>query len=448
MTARVLVVDDLPLNVALLDAILTGAHFQVEKAFGGSECLAKIRSCCPDIVLLDVMMPDMNGFEVCRAIKAQPDLAHLPVVMVTALDQPEDRVAGLQAGADDFLTKPVDAQTLLPRIRNLVRVKMMCDEMLLRASTLKGMGHDPAKADVACTDVLLLIDDQKTTEQEVARILPTSTIFVANNSADALVRVCDDSIELVLLNLNARSYDPIQLTRQLLFSRKDAHVPILAFGDDPQRDLLKAAFEAGVSDFLAAPFDPAELVTRVRTQYRKKRLAQQVSMNVRLSLTAATTDAETGLYNRAFLMRHLENQIEVARARASTLAVLVVRIDEHRRIAEQHGAEPTARLIEALVKCLQKDIRISDLAARTNVDTLTIVMPNIAGSRVKAVAERLRLAMESLRVSLIDGDETQSTISAGIAVFDSSSDDARTIIARADLAAVQAGRNRVETIAA
>src|ERR1700754_1088750 len=106
MTARVLVVDDILSNVKLLEAKLTAEYFEVVSAFNGMDGLARIDEAMPDIVLLDVMMPGMDGFEVCRRIKSNPRTAHIPVIMVTALDQPSDRVTGLDAGADDFLTKP------------------------------------------------------------------------------------------------------------------------------------------------------------------------------------------------------------------------------------------------------------------------------------------------------------------------------------------------------
>src|ERR1700692_2407054 len=146
MTARVLVVDDILSNVKLLEAKLSAEYFEVMTAFNGLECLAKMEQAIPDIVLLDVMMPGMDGFEVCRRIKANPRTAHVPVVMVTALDQPSDRVAGLDAGADDFLTKPVDGAALFARVRSLVRLKMMPDELRMRESTGQGMGLiDPAE---------------------------------------------------------------------------------------------------------------------------------------------------------------------------------------------------------------------------------------------------------------------------------------------------------------
>ena len=99
----------------------------------GAEALAICERAECDIVLLDVMMPDMDGFEVCRRLKANPATHHIPVVMVTALDQPSDRVRGLEAGADDFLTKPVSDVALIARVRSLSRLKMMTDELRMRA---------------------------------------------------------------------------------------------------------------------------------------------------------------------------------------------------------------------------------------------------------------------------------------------------------------------------
>src|ERR1700684_281622 len=161
MTARVLVVDDILSNVKLLEAKLSAEYFDVVTAFHGLECLAKVAQAAPDIVLLDVMMPGMDGFEVCRRIKSDPKTAHVPVVMVTALDQPSDRVAGLEAGPDDFLTKPVDDAALFARVRSLVRLKLMTDELRLREETGHSRGLlDPAQTlvEAAPTGRILIIE--------------------------------------------------------------------------------------------------------------------------------------------------------------------------------------------------------------------------------------------------------------------------------------------------
>ncbi|MEO7741439.1 MAG: response regulator [Usitatibacter sp.] len=120
---RVLVVDDVPSNVRMLAGLLKARGYEVITAASGQEGLDKSLSERPDIVLLDVMMPDLDGYEVCRAIRARPETQMLPIVMVTALDQPEERVKGIEAGADDFLSKPISQPELVARLRSLLRIK-------------------------------------------------------------------------------------------------------------------------------------------------------------------------------------------------------------------------------------------------------------------------------------------------------------------------------------
>src|ERR1700743_3764943 len=193
MTARVLVVDDIMSNVKLLEAKLTAEYFDVVTAFNGLECLAKMTESVPDIVLLDVMMPGMDGFEVCRRIKSDPRIAHVPVVMVTALDQPSDRVAGLEAGADDFLTKPVDDAALFARVRSLDRLKMMTDELSMRENTGRSMGLiDPAETLLATNPsgrILVIEGRQETANWFKNALSPLHEVATVDTFEEALVRV-------------------------------------------------------------------------------------------------------------------------------------------------------------------------------------------------------------------------------------------------------------------
>src|SRR6201990_3581760 len=175
MTARVLVVDDVPANVKLLEARLSAEYFDVITAMCGRDALAICEKAECDIVLLDVMMPDMDGFEVCRRIKASRKTHHLPVVMVTALDAPSDRVKGLDAGADDFLTKPVSDVALIARVRSLSRLKMMTDELRMRAVTSREIGIQDqeiqAIAEVGRPGRVLIVDDRVSSAERVKAAL-------------------------------------------------------------------------------------------------------------------------------------------------------------------------------------------------------------------------------------------------------------------------------------
>src|SRR5882757_3125682 len=196
MTARVLVVDDVPANVKLLEARLSAEYFDVTTAHSGAEALAICERAECDIVLLDVMMPDMDGFEVCRRLKSNPITHHIPVVMVTALDQSSDRVAGLDAGADDFLTKPVTDVALIARVRSLTRLKMMTDELRMRAMTSREIGiQDPenqALADAGRAGRVLIVDDRASSAERLSVALGTEhTVETEINPNDALFRAAE-----------------------------------------------------------------------------------------------------------------------------------------------------------------------------------------------------------------------------------------------------------------
>ncbi|MGH7279141.1 MAG: response regulator [Candidatus Rokuibacteriota bacterium] len=136
MPAKILVVDDTPQNVKLLSDLLTNKGYTVVTASSGAEGLRRIESDRPDLVLLDVVMPQMSGYDVCRKVRDNPATAILPVVMVTALDPVQERVKGLECGADDFLTKPINQPELLARVRSLLRVKQLYDTVQSQAAQL------------------------------------------------------------------------------------------------------------------------------------------------------------------------------------------------------------------------------------------------------------------------------------------------------------------------
>ena len=324
MTARVLVVDDILSNVKLLEAKLTAEYFEVMTAFNGLECLSKMEQVVPDIVLLDVMMPGMDGFEVCRRIKANPKTAHVPVVMVTALDQPSDRVAGLDAGADDFLTKPVDDSALFARVRSLVRLKMMTDELRMRESTGQGMGLiDPAETftENGQSGRILVIEDRAESVAWFSSALsPTHQVASVDTFEEALVRVKGGDYDLIVVSLGMRGFDGLRLCSQLRSLPEGRHVPILVVVSDGDRRKLTQALEMGVNDYLTRPVDKNELVARVRTQLRKKRYADRLRHNVQLSLEMAITDQLTGLHNRRYMSRHLDTLVSSARKNGRPLA--------------------------------------------------------------------------------------------------------------------------------
>src|SRR6202046_1783063 len=200
MSARILVVDDVPANVRLLEARLSAQYFDVLTAANGTEALEIATRAECDIILLDVMMPDIDGFEVCRRLKSNPSTHFIPVVMVTALDSPADRVRGLEAGADDFLTKPGSDMGLIARVRCLTRLKIMTDELRMRAVTSLEMGvQAPERSAVADTGKggrILLVDDRPSSYARLAPGLCNGhTVDLETNPAEALFHAAEGNYD-------------------------------------------------------------------------------------------------------------------------------------------------------------------------------------------------------------------------------------------------------------
>ena len=310
MTARVLVVDDVPANVKLLEARLSAEYFDVVTAMSGSEALAICEKAECDIVLLDVMMPDMDGFEVCRRIKANRSTHHIPVVMVTALDHPSDRVKGLDAGADDFLTKPVSDVALIARVRSLSRLKMMTDELRMRALTSREIGiQDPenqAIADAGRAGRVLVVDDRASSAERMAAALADQhSVDIESNPNEALFHAAEGEYDLVIVSLALENCDALRLCSQLRSLDRTRNVPILAICDGEDNARMIRGLEIGVNDYLMRPVDKNELHARAKTQIRKKRYTERLRDNVQQSIEMAITDGLTGLYNRRYMESHL-----------------------------------------------------------------------------------------------------------------------------------------------
>ena len=141
MAERILIVDDQPAARLALTTLLRREGFEVCETSSGDEALAQCSSFRPDLILLDIVMPGMSGFEVCRRLKATPETRLTPVVLITGLSETEDRIKGINAGADDFLSKPIDINELLARTRSLLRLKQYTDELENAESVLFTLAH-------------------------------------------------------------------------------------------------------------------------------------------------------------------------------------------------------------------------------------------------------------------------------------------------------------------
>ncbi len=452
MTARVLVVDDIPANVKLLDARLSAEYFDVITAMSGKEALAICERAECDLVLLDVMMPDMDGFEVCRRLKTNPATHHIPVVMVTALDQPSDRVRGLDAGADDFLTKPIPDMALIARVRSLSRLKMVTDELRMRALTSRDIGIESpereAVADTGRGGRILIVDDRAASHERIASVLAKEhTVEVETDPSEALFRAAEGNYDLLIVSLDLTNFDALRLCSQVRSLDRTRNIPILAVTEPDNSARMLRGLEIGVNDYLMRPIDKNELLARARSQVRKRRYAERLRDNVQMSIEMAITDGLTGLFNRRYMESHLGTLIEQAIARGKPLTALVIDIDYFKSINDTHGHDAGDDVLREFALRIKRSIRGIDLACRCGGEEFVVVMPETDMAVAAMVAERLRRRIAADPFVIQQGaGSVPVTISIGIAALRGRDDTAAALIKRADQALYRAkrdGRNRV-----
>jgi two-component system, cell cycle response regulator len=451
MTARVLVVDDILANVRLLEAKLTAEYFDVSTAMNGLDALEAIKRTKPDIVLLDVMMPGIDGIEVCKRIKADAATQHIPVVMVTALDQPEDRVRGLEAGADDFLTKPVNDISLFCRIKSLVRLKMLTDELRARSTTDTGVGLITLD-DYRDTDAngrVLLVDPRDSSADRIIASFAVGHEVVRVKSIAEAVEAASDTMmpfELVIISFDREHYDGLRLCSQLKSSEGTRQTPILVIVDPDDQPSLLRALDMGVNDYLMRPVDKQELKARVSTQIRRYRYTERLRNSVKASIEMAITDPLTGLYNRRYLETHLNHLIEHYINRGKALSVVSVDVDFFKAINDSHGHDVGDKVLKELSVRLRANTRSVDLCCRVGGEEFIMVLPNTATDLSSRIAERLRRAIASKSFDCNLSQPVPVTVSVGVATLLGVEDTLEKLLKRADqalYAAKREGRNRV-----
>ncbi|ESR23592.1 PleD family two-component system response regulator [Lutibaculum baratangense] len=455
MTARVLVVDDIPANVRLLEARLSAEYFEVVTAFNGPDALEIIERGECDIVLLDIMMPGMDGFEVCRRIKENPATFHIPVVIVTALDAQEDRVRGLEAGADDFLTKPVNDIALLARVKSLVRLKFLTDELRMRATTSRGMGMDeqavmPLAVHSDGARVLLVDGRRNSSERILAALEPRHHVEVEADPREALFRIADGGFDVALISLDFDDFDGLRLCSQIRSLERTRNIPILMISSPDDDARLMRGLDLGVNDYITRPIDYNELVARVATQVRRKRFADRLRDNVQMTVAMALTDPLTGLHNRRYMESHLATLIGQAKDRGRSLSVLVLDIDYFKAVNDEYGHDVGDEVLREFSMRLRKAIRGIDLCCRLGGEEFVVVMPETELPQALLVGERIRQRIGT-QPFLVGGRKLEITVSVGVAALERSSEDGASILKRADQAVYSAkrhGRNRVVSEAA
>ena len=451
MTARVLIVDDIAANVRLLQAKLEADYYEVLTASDGRTAIATAIADQPDIILLDVMMPEIDGYEVCRQLKENAETRHIPIILITALDGRDDRLSGLEAGADDFLTKPVDDVVLMARLQALVRLKQMVDDLRSRESTSRRAGlidQELYDRQISATgNVLILDDNTRQAERLMLQLGEDHRCAYETDPAKAL-KIAAGRVDLVVLNLTAKAFDALRWVAQLRTNEATRQRPVLAIINADERKAMLKALELGVNDVVPRPIDMLELRARAKTQIKRKRYGDFLRNTLDRSLELAITDPLTNLNNRRFLDHHLNLAMarHIRGAAEDVVSVLMLDIDFFKRVNDTYGHDAGDEVIREFARRLSLNVRAIDMPCRFGGEEFVVLMPGTDQPDALHIAERVRSQVADTPFALTDGRSLDVTVSVGVATSRGLGDSPESLLKRADegvYEAKQTGRNRV-----
>jgi two-component system cell cycle response regulator len=449
MSTTVLVVDDLDTNIKLLEAKLLREYYLVLIASSGQEAIDILANHDVDVILLDGMMPGMDGFETCRKIKANPATTHIPVVMVTALSDIEDRVKGLEAGADEFLTKPVDDIALFARVNSLSRTKAVIDALKIRNETNALLGAKTVDLiDSFDQSKIFVIDDDVVQVKNINKILSkiTSNIAVCSDLSTFDEVVQNIEADLFIISCQIEGNDPLRLAIKLRTVEQLRASSIMFLAEDENMKMVIKGMDLGVNDYFIYPVDENELIARAKTQLRRKKYQDGLRNELEESVNLSIRDGLTGLYNRRYFDIHIEQLLSKNSDSGVNLCLVMMDIDHFKEVNDLYGHQVGDIVLKSVTDILSQNTRAIDLLARYGGEEFALLLSNISLEEATIIADRLRMNVEQLQIKIPDSSEVVvKTISMGIAEYKEKESVAQ-FIDRADkalYAAKASGRNKV-----
>jgi two-component system cell cycle response regulator len=467
MTGRILIVDDVATNRIVMKVKLAAARYDVVPAVSGEEALRAARAGGIDLIIMDMRMPGLSGAETTARLRSDPATAHIPVILVTASDEAESRMAGLSAGADDFLSRPLDEIALLARVRSLLRAREEERDYEARTGGLLDLeesprmgfseggqaGFAPPPREVPEGRIAVVAGpDSDWLHEQRAALAPLFREDVVAMSRDAALALDTDAApDLFLVEADGTTRnDGLRLMSELrsrAATRHAAFIVALPAGDSER---AANALDLGAADIVYRPCPSGELAMRLRTQLARKRRADRMRATLDTGLRLAVTDPLTGLHNRRYGLHHLDRVAARCRAQGIRAGVVLMDIDHFKAVNDTHGHPVGDRVLSRVAQVLKESLRGEDLVARIGGEEFLAILPDAGLDQVRAVAERLRAAIARLRVPIDDGRELSVTLSLGVAMLENRDDAGTSVLARVDralYAAKSAGRNRT-TLAA
>lgn len=435
---KILIVDDDPTSLKILESMLPCEHYEIIKASNGKEALEVAFDQLPDLILLDIMMPDIDGFDVTRTIKRDPRTKNIPVILVTALDDPENKVIGLEAGAEELLNKPVHTTELHARVNSMLRLKQYRDQLSIRTLTGVSYSNIPKLQEDIYKQkeeipLILLVEDNDVDAKIVENALREQPLRLemVKEGKEVIDFVNKKNVDLILLDILLPDMDGFEICRRLKENHKDIQVVIVTCLDDLESKIK--GVELGADDFLVKPIVGRELKARIKVLLEKKGHLDSLRSHYEAALDSAILDWLTGLYNHGFFQQFLDYELRRALHQGFPVGLIMIDVDNFKLYNDKLGHSAGDAILRELGQIVRNTVREVDLAARYGGEEFSVVLPYTDKEGARKVAERIHRAITSHDFFHDESIELGNpTVSMGVSMFPEEASTKKELIEKAD----------------
>ncbi len=453
MPNRILVVDDLSLSRVILRARLSSACYDILLAATGQQALSIARAELPDLVLLDCSLPDLDGFEICKALRRAPETAHIPVILFSATNTRDRRLQALECGADDFLGKPLDEGILLSRLRALLRCRALEREHHKQATPALRASLAASFLAGAPAGRVCLVQPDPAPGQTQTQIDP-SLHDLRCDLTSALKPASSATVpDIFLLAPEVLDQHGLAIISEFHSRPLTRHVPITVLLAPDQQIDPGMVMDLGAECVLSLPLDLTEAQMRLGAMIQRKRWADALRHAMGTELDLASRDPLTGLFNRRHALSYLAEIVSDQSTRH--FALLMIDLDNFKQVNDKFGHLVGDQVLTEVAARMAAAIRPDDLLARYGGEEFLLVLPGIDLEHAQRMAERLRRQIEGAEYRISQGGgRLRMTASIGVTMHDCAAYEPietvrariQVIINQADQAlhvAKNSGRNRV-----